>query len=165
MTASDHRPSRAVGGLERFTAAAARLGVEVAPVKYPQGTRTAVDAAAAISCDVSQIAKSLVLQSGDGFVLALTAGHNRVDLEKLAALTGSPVKMADPDRARDVTGFSIGGTPPFAHATMIPTYIDPALMSHPIIYGAAGTPDTCFPIASLRLLEVTGAIQADFVVE
>ena len=47
-------------GFERFRGAARELGVSVEPVRYPEGTRTAADAAAAVGCDVRQIVKSLV---------------------------------------------------------------------------------------------------------
>jgi len=151
------------GGLERFMAAAGELGVEVAPVKYPQGTRTAADAAAAIGCDVSQIVKSLVVSSDGGAALALTAGNHRIDLAKLSAIIGHSVRMAGADEARDATGYVIGGTPPFGHAVPLPVYIDPSLFDHKIVHGAAGRPDTCFPIEPHALARTTGAVAADFV--
>ncbi|MGB0500112.1 MAG: YbaK/EbsC family protein, partial [Acidimicrobiales bacterium] len=73
------------GGAERFLRAAAELGIDVEPVTYPDGTRTAADAATAIGCELSQIAKSLLVMTDTGPVLALTAGHNRLDLDALAA--------------------------------------------------------------------------------
>jgi len=154
----------AKGGLGRFTVAARELGVEVVPVTYPQGTRTAADAAAAIGCEVSQIVKSLVVSSDHGVALALTAGHHRIDLVKLSAIAGHTMKMAGAEQARAATGYAIGGTPPFGHSVPMPIYIDPALFDHQIVYGAAGRPDTCFPIAPDVLARVTGAIVADFVV-
>jgi len=77
---------------------------------------------------------------------------------------GAPVRMATADEAREATGYAIGGTPPFGHRAPIPTHLDPAILDHDIVYGAAGTPDRCFPIESVRLVEVTGAVEADFVV-
>ena len=151
------------GGAERFVAAAATLGIEVEAVTYPEGTRTAAEAAAAIGCELSQICKSLLVMSDAGPVLALTAGHNRIDLDALGTLVGSPVRMADANEARAATGYSIGGTPPFGHPTPIRTLIDTALLTHELVYGAAGTPDRCFPIPSARLLDATGAEPAEFV--
>ena len=151
-----------LGGAERFAAAAAELGIEVDPVVYPDGTRTAADAAAAIGCELSQIAKSLLVIGPDGPVLALTAGHNRIDLEALAGVLGGEVRMAKAEEARETTGYAIGGTPPFGHPTPIHTLIDPSLLEHEIVYGAGGTPDRCFPIPSARLQSVTGAAAARF---
>ncbi len=150
---------------ERFLAAAAAAGIAVDPVRYPEGTRTAADAAAAIGCEVAQIVKSLVVVGPDGPALALTAGHHRIDLERLGTVLGGPVEMADADTARRATGFAIGGTPPFGHPTRLPTWLDPTLMTHDVVYGAAGTPDSCFPIAPDQLLAVTDATVAAFTAE
>lgn len=150
------------GGAERFVRAAAELGIDVEPVTYPDGTRTAADAAAAIGCELSQIAKSLMVMSADGPVLALTAGHNRLDLDKLSAIVGREMRMANADEARAASGYAIGGTPPFGHPAPILTLIDPALLAHETVYAAAGTPDRCFPIEATRLQAVTGAETADF---
>lgn len=153
-----------LGGAERFAAAASALGIEVDAVVYPEGTRTAADAAAAIGCELSQIVKSLLVMSDAGPALALTAGHNRVDLDKLSEVVGRPVRMANADEAREASGYAIGGTPPFGHPAPIPTFLDRALQDHEVVYGAAGTPDRCFPIESTRLIEATAAQPADFVV-
>ena len=45
---------------ERFEAATAALGLDIEVRRFPQGTRTAVDAAAAVGCQLGQIVKSLV---------------------------------------------------------------------------------------------------------
>ena len=149
-------------GSDRFTRAAAAIGVDVESVVYPDGTRTAADAAAAIGCELSQIAKSLLLMGPAGPVLALTAGHHRVDLEAVTSIVGGDVRMASADEVRAVTGYAIGGTPPFGHPRPIPTLIDPALLEHETVYGAGGTPDRCFAIGSVQLVEVTGAKRAVF---
>lgn len=148
---------------DRFLAAAEAADIRVEPVRYPAGTRTAADAAAAVGCDVSQIVKSLVVIGPDGPALALTAGHHRIDLERLAEVLGGGVEMADAQAAREATGFAIGGTPPFGHPAPLPTYLDPALMDHEVVHAAAGTPDSCFPIAPLALQRAANARIAAFV--
>lgn len=155
--------SEKLDGATRFARAAAELGVEVDPVRYPAGTRTAADAAAAIGCEVAQIVKSLVLIGPDGPIVALTAGHNRVDLDHLAGFVCGPVRMANANEAREATGYSIGGTPPFGHPAPITTLIDPSLLGHEVVYGAAGAADSCFPISPQELLRVTSAAPAAFV--
>lgn len=147
---------------ERFRAAAAAAGIDVSPVRYPEGTRTAADAAAAVGCDVSQIVKSLVVVGPAGPVLVLTAGHHRIDLELLAGLLDGPVRMADAQTAREATGFAIGGTPPFGHPAPLPTLLDPSLLDHETVYAAAGMPDSCFPMAPDDLRAVTDATIASF---
>lgn len=142
--------------VDRFLQAAADLGVEVETQHYPEGTRTAADAAAAIGCDVAQIVKSLVFMADDAPVLVLTSGANRVDTGKVAAAVGAAtVRKADADQVKAATGFAIGGTPPFGHPEPVATLIDPDLLAFDVVYAAAGTPDTNFGIASSRLAEVT----------
>ncbi|MCY4136046.1 MAG: YbaK/EbsC family protein [bacterium] len=150
-------------GLERFRAAAEELGVQVEPVRYPAGTRTAADAAAAVGCDVGQIIKSLVFATPTKLVLALTSGANQVDTDRLGEMAGDEISLADPDTVRAATGFAIGGTPPFGHHTPLPTWIDEDLLAYDTVWAAAGTPDSCFPIAPARLVAATGATPAAFV--
>jgi prolyl-tRNA editing enzyme YbaK/EbsC (Cys-tRNA(Pro) deacylase) len=146
---------------DRFAELAAELGVELEITRHPEGTRTAADAARAIGCDVAAIVKSLVFVVNDVPVLALTSGANRVDVERLGAIFDSPpARQATADEVRDTTGFAIGGTPPFG--VQLPTLFDADLLDHETVWAAAGTADTVFPIAPLRLIEVTGARVAEF---
>jgi len=133
------------------------------PVReYPEGTRTADDAARAIGCEVGAIVKSLVfVVEGVGAVLALTSGANRVDESALGEHFGGAARRAKPDEARDATGYAIGGTPPFGHPAPIPAVCDPALLDYDEVWAAAGTPSTVFPIAPDRLLELTRASVID----
>lgn len=147
--------------LERFTASAAEHGILVDPVRYPEGTRTAADAAAAVGCDVAQIVKSLVLTGPQGAVLVLTSGASQVDLDALGERLGGEVRMATPDEVRAATGYAIGGTPPFGHPAALPTIVDPVLVRHEVVWAAAGTPDSCFPIDPDALAELTSASEVD----
>lgn len=148
---------------DRFMTAAQQLGLDPQFELYPEGTRTAVDAAAAVGCDVAQIVKSLVFVADGSPVLALTSGANRVDLKVLAAAVGSGnVRQANADEVRDATGFAIGGTPPFGHTTVIRTVIDPDLLDFDTVWAAAGTPDSCFPIVPSELIAAADAAIVDF---
>ena len=149
-------------GFERFRAAAEELGVAVEPVRYPAGTRTAADAAAAVGCYVGQIVKSLVFATPTRLVLALTSGANRVDTDRLGELVGEEINLADPEAVRAATGFAIGGTPPFGHLNPLAVWIDQDLLVYETVWAAAGTPDSCFPITPTQLIEATGATSADF---
>jgi prolyl-tRNA editing enzyme YbaK/EbsC (Cys-tRNA(Pro) deacylase) len=132
-------------------------GLDVPVRTYPTGTRTAEDAARAIGCDVAQIVKSLVFTAGGRPVVALVSGANRLDTRRLEALTGVPVARADAELARSATGYSIGGVPPFGHATALPVYMDRDLSCHDVVWAAAGRPDAVFPISPARLAELSGA--------
>lgn len=149
--------------IERFLEAAAILSHPVEVRRFPQGTRTAEEAARAVGCDVGQIVKSLVFMADGRPVLALTSGANRVDVGKLAAIAGArEVRRATPEEARAATGFAVGGTPPFGHPAPIPAYLDPDLLGHREVWAAAGTPDAVFRTTPEELRRTTGAVVADF---
>jgi prolyl-tRNA editing enzyme YbaK/EbsC (Cys-tRNA(Pro) deacylase) len=151
------------GAIDRFLAAARELGLEPEVRRFPEGTKTADDAARAIGCDVAQIVKSLVFTADGRPLLALTSGANRADTARLAELTGSrEVRRATPEEARAATGFAVGGTPPFGHPEPVPALCDRALLAHEVVWAAAGTPDSVFPLAPADLLRCAGAEVADF---
>jgi prolyl-tRNA editing enzyme YbaK/EbsC (Cys-tRNA(Pro) deacylase) len=134
-----------------------RQGLDIEVRTYPEGTRTAVDAARAIGCEVAQIVKSLVFTAGAHPLVALVSGANRVDLRRLEALTGGSVARADAGTARTATGYAIGGVPPFGHAIAMPVYMDRDLTAFDIVWAAAGRPDAVFAITPTRLAELSGA--------
>ena len=124
-----------------------------------QATRSADEAAAACGCSVGQIVKSLVFRgavSGKPY-LFLVSGANRVNQEGVAQVIGEALRRPDANDVRDITGFAIGGIPPFAHKTPLATYMDAALLDFPQVWAAAGTPDAVFPIAPDRLAAAAGA--------
>lgn len=150
--------------IDRFLDAAAVVNHDVEVRRFPEGTKTAEDAARAIDCDVAQIVKSLVFIADDGSpVLALTSGANRVDTDRLASIVGArSVRRANPEEARAATGFAVGGTPPFGHPDPVRTFLDRDLLAHDEVWAAAGTPDAVFRTDPSELERVTGAEIADF---
>jgi prolyl-tRNA editing enzyme YbaK/EbsC (Cys-tRNA(Pro) deacylase) len=153
------------GAIERFMDAARAQGLEPEIRRFPEGTKTAEDAARAIGCDVAQIVKSLVFVADDRPVLALTSGRNRVDTDTLASLIGATaMRRATPDEAKAATGYAVGGTPPFAHPAPIRTLMDPDLLAFDEIWAAAGTPDAVFPLGPRDLRRASGATEAGFTV-
>jgi prolyl-tRNA editing enzyme YbaK/EbsC (Cys-tRNA(Pro) deacylase) len=132
------------------------LGTEVR--QMPDSTRTAQEAAAALGCEVAQIAKSLVFRGerSGAPVLVIASGADRVDERRLAAVVGEPVVKPDADFVRARTGFGIGGVPPLGHAEPIRTLIEERLLAHDPIWAAAGTPHHVFPVTPVELRQVTG---------
>jgi len=139
----------------------AGLDTRLAVKEFPAGTRTAVDAARAIGCEVGQIVKSLVFVAAGRPVVALVSGANRLDEKRLAAVAGEPVLKADAETTRNATGYSIGGVPPFGHATEVPVFMDRDLLAYEVVWAAAGRPDSVFEIAPKRLRELSGATLTD----
>lgn len=143
-------------------AAAAAAGLAVDVERFPEGTRTAADAARAVGCEVAQIVKSLVLVADGAPLVALVSGANRVDLARLAAELGvDRVRKADGDEARRATGYAIGGVPPFGHATRTAIVVDRDLLSHDRVWAAAGLPDAVFAVTPADLVRVSGGRVVD----
>ncbi len=145
-------------------AAAADLRIEVE--RYPDGTRSAADAARAVGCQVGQIVKSLVFVADGTPVVALASGANRVDTRRLASvLAASEVRRADGDEVRDATGFAIGGVAPVGYPAPVETLIDRDLLQYDVVWAAAGTPHHVFPIKPDDLVRVTGGRVLDLRVD
>ncbi len=151
-------------GARRVADAAATGGHTIEVIEYPAGTRSAEDAARAVGCALDQIVKSMIFDAGGQLVLALTSGTHLVDGTKLAALVGvDRCRRADAAQVRSVTGFAIGGVPPFGHEHPVPTWIDPHLMTFAEVWAAAGTPRHVFSIVPEALQRLSDATLADFV--
>ena len=134
------------------------LGDRFQVLEFDASTRTAADAAAAIGCEVAQIAKSLICRgerSGRA-VLIIASGVDRVDEKKAAAAVGEPIGRADADFVREATGFAIGGVPPVGHKTKSIVLIEESLMQLDEIWAAAGTPNAVFRLTPSDLVQLTG---------
>ncbi|HEX9995283.1 MAG TPA: YbaK/EbsC family protein [Acidimicrobiales bacterium] len=125
--------------------------------EFPEGTRTADDAARAVGVEVGQIVKSLAFLVDGRPVMALVSGSNRLDEARLAAAAGgTEVLRAGAEAVRRATGFAIGGVPPFGHASSMPTFVDEDLLHYDVVWAAAGTPRHVFPIAPGELVRAAG---------
>jgi prolyl-tRNA editing enzyme YbaK/EbsC (Cys-tRNA(Pro) deacylase) len=151
--------------IQRVLDAAARKGVTLDVTTFDESTHTAAEAAAAVGADLGQIVKSLVfvVPGGDGPepLLCLVAGHNRVDLARLAAVSGAAdVRRATAREAHDLTGFSIGGIPPIGHDRSIRVIMDPDLGRYPVVWAAAGLATAVFPVPPATLSVLSNAVVA-----
>ncbi len=142
---------------DRLARALRAAGIEPDVHDFPQGTRTAADAAAAIGCDVAQICKSLVfvVEPGGEPLLVITSGANRVDEALVGELVGGTLAKAGADFVRRRTGYSIGGVPPAGHATRLDVVIDEDLLGFDTVWAAAGTPTSVLPLTPGQLLTLT----------
>lgn len=146
--------------VQRVRETARRKGVELDVTVFNESTHTAEEAARAVGAELGQIVKSLVfVAAADGGqpepILCLVSGPNRVDLARLAAVLGrSDVRRASAREANELTGFVIGGIPPFGHTRRVRVVMDPDLGRFPVVWAAAGLPTAVFPVAPavLRML-------------
>jgi prolyl-tRNA editing enzyme YbaK/EbsC (Cys-tRNA(Pro) deacylase) len=138
------------------------LGLDLQVIELPGSTRTALEAAQAVGCQVGQIVKSLVFKAkrSQRPILVVASGPNRVDERRIEALIGEPLGKADADFVREHTGFVIGGVPPVGHAQRLETFIDEDLMQYAEIWAAAGTPHAVFRLTPADLVQMTGGLVA-----
>ncbi len=158
-------PSGAVklpAATRRVVDAARELGLEIDIHLFPEGTKTSADAAAAVGCELSAIAKSIVFMVDDRAIVAIISGDRRVDPDRLAAATGGrSARRATLEEARAATGFAAGGTPAFGHETSVEVVADLSLQRHGEVWSAAGTPTTVYPIDLGDLVRASGARWVD----
>jgi len=146
----------------RVTAAAKERGLEISTRRFPEGTKTAADAAAAIGVTVGQIVKSLVFGVDNEIVMALVSGSNQLDEKKLAlAAGGAKCARVDADAVREATGYPIGGVPPFGHSTQLRVFVDPDLLQYDEVWAAAGTWNDNFGANPNDIVRVAGGVVTD----
>ncbi|MER8223304.1 YbaK/EbsC family protein [Streptomyces sp. NPDC094143] len=153
------------GAHPRFAQALRDLGLdelEGRVRRFPEATRTAAEAAAALGCELSQICKSLIFAADGVPVLVLMDGASRVDVELVRRELGAEkVTRARAEVVRETTGYAIGGVPPFGHRTRTRVLADRSLLAHDVVWAAAGTPYTVFPMAPRDLVSHAGGTLVD----
>lgn len=89
-------------------------------------------------------------------------GASRVDVERVRQELGvEKVTRAKADVVRETTGYAIGGVPPFGHRTRTRVLADRSLLEHDVVWAAAGTPYTVFPMEPGALVAQAGATLVD----
>jgi prolyl-tRNA editing enzyme YbaK/EbsC (Cys-tRNA(Pro) deacylase) len=137
---------------DRLAECARELGIEVHPRRLNDSTRTVKDAAAAVGCDESEIAKTIVFVADGDPVVCVASGQHRIDTEKLADLLDvAEIRQAKADEVRAATGFAIGGVPPFGHD--LPVLFDEELLQHKRVWAAAGDPHSLFEVDPRELAD------------
>jgi prolyl-tRNA editing enzyme YbaK/EbsC (Cys-tRNA(Pro) deacylase) len=143
---------------QKVQSALSSFGLELQVLELPDTTRTAVDAANAIGCQVAQIVKSLVFRRKNtgAAIFIVASGVNRVNEKSIAKIINEPIEKADADFVRQYSGFPIGGVPPLGHVTPMETFIDQDLMQLNSLWAAAGTPNAVFQLTPADLVKITG---------
>jgi hypothetical protein len=138
------------------------LGDSFRVLEFTESTHSSAEAAAAVGCEVAQIAKSMVFRAADGTpVLVVASGANRVDEKKVAALLGQRIKRAEADFVLACSGFAPGGVPPVGHLVRPAVFLDADLSGFATVWAAAGSPNAVFELTPADLLRLTGASFAD----
>ncbi len=130
---------------DRLAESARQLGLAMDVQRLGSSTRTVKDAAVAVGCQESEIAKAIVFVADGDPILCVASGRHRIDTDKLAdALDVAEVRQAAAEEVRAATGFAIGGVPPFGHD--LPVLFDEALLEHTRVWAAAGDPHSLFEV-------------------
>jgi prolyl-tRNA editing enzyme YbaK/EbsC (Cys-tRNA(Pro) deacylase) len=149
------------GGAERVRAFLKEQGIPVEMKEFDESTKSSSLAAAALGCEVAQIAKSVVFAGGGRCYVVILSGDRRVDPAKLSAAVGAPAAVATADQVREMTGYAIGGVPPFPHTPGVVVLPDSSLARFEAVWAAGGTPNTVFRVRSRDLFEAVGRPPVD----
>lgn len=152
-------PKALPASAQKVQEAARALGLGITVMEMAASTRTAADAAAACGCEVGQIVKSLLFRgatSGKPYMV-LVSGTNRLNETGVASVIGEALERPDAAYVRDVTGFAIGGVPPFGHDNPVGVLMDEDLLQYEVVWAAAGTPRAVFSIAPMTLSRAVDA--------
>ncbi len=131
-------------------------GIEARVVTLDESTRTSQLAADALGCTVAEIAKSIVFKVGEQAVVVVISGDRRVDAKKVGALLGTKVGNADAETVKVLTGYVIGGVPPFPHAPSVKVLLDGSLTRFEKVWAAAGTPNSVLNLSVAQLRGLVG---------
>lgn len=133
-------------------------GITIEPKTFTTSTHTAAQAAEQLNCNIAQIAKSILFLTDKNYPLLIIAcGGQRIDETKLSHTVGSPLRKANANEVKNITGYEIGGVPPVAHQTPIAIYFDPQLLKYDSVWASAGTANSVFAIDPHQLLKSTQA--------
>jgi prolyl-tRNA editing enzyme YbaK/EbsC (Cys-tRNA(Pro) deacylase) len=143
-------------GSKRVSAYLDEKGIEARVVTLDESTRTSQLAADALGCTVAEIAKSIVFKVGEQAVVVVISGDRRVDAKKVSAHLGVKVGNADADTVKALTGYAIGGVPPFPHDAGVKVILDGSLTRFEKVWAAAGTPNSVMNLAVEQLRGIVG---------
>lgn len=145
-----------MGDIERVQAYLQQRMPHLKVIEFQQDTSTSALAATALGTEVGQIAKTMLFKAKTGdYLLVVAAGDVRMDTKALRDLVGSKVRMANPEEVLEITGFPVGGVCPFDLRVDVPIYLDESLKKYPVVYSAAGTPNSALPITYDELMKIT----------
>jgi prolyl-tRNA editing enzyme YbaK/EbsC (Cys-tRNA(Pro) deacylase) len=143
----------------QVASALAAVGVDTDIKILDADAKTAAAAAEQLGCDVGAIANSLLFDCDGSPLLVMASGAHRVDTSLLArALGANSITKASPQLVRDATGQAIGGVAPTGHPVRIRTVVDESLAGYPVVWTAAGTPDSVMPLSYEQLLTITEGV-------
>ena len=120
-----------------------------------QDAATAIAEASALVLPPWKVAKTVVLDTKEGHVLAVVPADRRVDLHLVRAALDDPhARLADEaEIMRDYPSYELGAIPPIARLTGTVTLVDPEIARLESIVFASGRQDESVRIETQDLLD------------
>jgi prolyl-tRNA editing enzyme YbaK/EbsC (Cys-tRNA(Pro) deacylase) len=148
------------GSVERVRSHLEGLRLQAEFREFDVSTKSSALAAQALGCSVAEIAKSIVFKGKDAVVVVIS-GDMKVDSERLSLLERVPVSLATADEVREMTGYPIGGVPPFPHSDGVSVYVDQSVLRFRKVWVAGGAPNAVFNVSTADLLRLVGGEPAE----
>ncbi len=97
--------------------------------------------AVALGIPADAVLKAVVLETRDGHVLAVLPANRRLDMDLVRAATGDRhARLAtEAEIEQELPGCELGGVPPLGSVLHTDVYVDPEVLTHPLVAFAAGT--------------------------
>ncbi len=143
-------------GATRVAQWMAERGIAGELIRPGEPTPTVETAAVALGVRPEQVVKSLLfLVDGEPY-LVIVRGTARVNTKKLLnGVGGKKARIATREEVEDMTGFPVGGTPPFGHRRPLPVLIDPGVLGMDEIYAGGGSTDVMLRLRAADILHAT----------
>lgn len=130
----------------------------------PSADKIGMAAAVALGEDASRVLKTLMAEVDGKPVAVIVPSNHEVSMKKLAAaFKGKSANMMKPADAERLTGYVVGGISPFGQKKQVPTVIELAAMSEPLVYINGGQRGLQVRLSPADALAALKAIAADVV--
>jgi Ala-tRNA(Pro) deacylase len=139
-------------------------GIAYELLPHPR-TESAVAEAEALGLPPADVAKTLVVTTGDGYVRVVLPATERIDLRKLREVRGGGKRevhlASEEDLARDYREFELGAVPPVGGRRRDPVVVDSRLAGRESLVLEAGSHEESVRVAAGDLVRVADAQVAD----
>ncbi len=128
-----------------------------------ESSATVSEAAAALACSESEIAKTMSFIVENSPIIVVMAGDARIDNGKYKGFFHTKAVMIKPEEVEELLGHPVGGVCPFALPYGVPVYLDESLRRFDFVYPAAGTRNSAVKLTPSELETASGAKEWIFV--
>jgi Ala-tRNA(Pro) deacylase len=150
-------------GIEAVTGHLDGAGVAYEVIEHAS-TMSAAEEAYATNQSLDEVAKTVILQDGDSYVLAVVPASERIDLHKVRELLGASKSLrlaTEAEIAKDFPALEVGAAPPFGPMAPRAELIDRRLLDHDRVICAGGDHEHSVRVDPREILRMTGATAAD----